>query len=539
MNETINEIMNIKDLDKLSNEELQHLYLQVKKDAEYTANMSEVLKIFINSFYGCGALASNPFSSGRLTNASVTISGRCMNKMTGLKISNWVRNKAGEEDNIELTEITQSDTDSVRGDSLIMVNGSKIKIEDYYNSKTNNLSGNKDIVKVDEDITLSFNTDTETIEAKNIKYVMRHKVKKKLYKIKHKDKEVIVTEDHSVIVKRDNNFIEVKPGDIIKGDIIIIMEYNQKYYETGDFTVGCLGEIEEFVYDIEVEDNHNFFANDILVHNSNYLTLDKIIPTSTPTEKALPIIQTIVNEHLEPLINENIKELCELFNVRDDKVLSAENEVISKGFVSIASKRYYTRVLVNDGAILKKPKSKIVGIALKGKSTPELAKEKLEPILDIILDKNIDDLKYYINETRQAFSEAQIPEIARNVKVNSLDYKKEGKKYRRWTGEKFLTAPINSHASLVYNDYIKDNNLENHYNKIIPSDTISYVYLNEPNIFNSKSVAFKDPKFSELIEDKYIDIETHFEKDFKDKIRIITKAIGWDIDSKTEGLDDW
>lgn len=220
----MSEIMNIKDLSKLSNEELQQLYSQMKKDAEYTANMSEVLKIFINSFYGCGALASNPFSSGKLTNASVTISGRCMNKMTGLKISNWVRNKAGEEDNIELTEITQSDTDSVRGDSLIMVNGSKIKIEDYYNSKTNNLIGNKDIVKVDEDITLSFNTDTETIEAKNIKYVMRHKVKKKLYKIKHKDKEVIVTEDHSVIVKRNNNFIEVKPGDIIKGDIIIIME---------------------------------------------------------------------------------------------------------------------------------------------------------------------------------------------------------------------------------------------------------------------------------------------------------------------------
>ena len=273
--------------------------------------------------------------------------------------------------------------------------------------------------------------------------------------------------------------------------------------------------------------------------DSNYLTLDKIIPASTPTEKALPIIQTIVNEHLEPLINENIKELCELFNVRDSEVLNAENEVISKGFVSIASKRYYTRVLVNDGAILKKPKTKIVGIALKGKSTPELAKEKLEPILDIILDKNIDDLKQYINETKQSFSEAQTPEIARNVKVNSLDYKKDGKKYKRWTGEKFLTAPINSHASLVYNDYIKDNDLENHYNKIVSSDTISYVYLNEPNIFNSKTIAFKDPKFSELIENKYIDIETHFEKDFKDKIRIITKAIGWDIDSKTEGLDDW
>ena len=29
-----------------------------------------------------------------------------------------------------------------------------------------------------------------------------------------------------------------------------------------------MGIIEEWVYDIEVEDNHNFFANNILVHNS-------------------------------------------------------------------------------------------------------------------------------------------------------------------------------------------------------------------------------------------------------------------------------
>ncbi len=533
-----NDLSNLSDLSSLSNEEIKALYDQTKKDADYAANMSDVKKIFINSFYGCGALASNPFSSGKLTNASVTISGRCMNKMTGLKISNWVRNKAGLEDDIELSEIVQGDTDSVRGDSLITVNNEKIKIEDYYNSKTNNLDGKKDVVAVENDTTLSFNISRESVEFKKIKYVMRHKVNKKLYKLKHLEKEIVVTEDHSVIIKRGVDFIELKPGDIIKGDVIIIRDTNE-HYETINFTVECLGNVEEFVYDIEVEDNHNFFANDILVHNSNYLTLDKIIPPSTETEKALPIIQKIVSEYIEPAINENIKELCELFNVRDDGVLSAENEVISKGFVSIASKRYYTRVLVNDGAVLKKPKIKIVGIALKGKSTPELAKEKLEPILDIILDKDIDNLKNYIKETQQAFMESPIPDIARNVKVNSLDYSKDGKKYKKWTGEKFLTAPINSHASLVYNEYIKDTKLTKQFSDITPSDTISYIYLNEPNIFNSKTIAFKDPKFTELIDKKYVDAGTHFEKDFKDKIRIITTAIGWDIDSKTEALDEW
>ena len=44
--------------------------------------------------------------------------------------------------------------------------------------------------------------------------------------------------------------------------------------ECEDFKLECLGEIEDFVYDIEVEGNHNFFANGILVHNSIYVTLD-------------------------------------------------------------------------------------------------------------------------------------------------------------------------------------------------------------------------------------------------------------------------
>ena len=39
---------------------------------------------------------------------------------------------------------------------------------------------------------------------------------------------------------------------------------------------------ETYVYDIEVEDNHNFFGNDILVHNSAYVLIKLPFSQSKP-----------------------------------------------------------------------------------------------------------------------------------------------------------------------------------------------------------------------------------------------------------------
>ena len=34
---------------------------------------------------------------------------------------------------------------------------------------------------------------------------------------------------------------------------------------------------DEYVYDVEVDDSHNFFANDILVHNSIYVEFGRVV----------------------------------------------------------------------------------------------------------------------------------------------------------------------------------------------------------------------------------------------------------------------
>ena len=46
--------------------------------------------------------------------------------------------------------------------------------------------------------------------------------------------------------------------------------------KTSNFKIESLGIQEIDVYDIEVEKHHNFFANDILVHNSIYICIDNI-----------------------------------------------------------------------------------------------------------------------------------------------------------------------------------------------------------------------------------------------------------------------
>ena len=45
-----------------------------------------------------------------------------------------------------------------------------------------------------------------------------------MYKIKYNNKEVCITEDHSLMVKRDNKIIGIKVSEMQKGDKIIIDE---------------------------------------------------------------------------------------------------------------------------------------------------------------------------------------------------------------------------------------------------------------------------------------------------------------------------
>lgn len=112
-------------------------------------------------------------------------------------------------------------------------------------------------------------------------------------------------------------------------------------------------DVEDWVYDIEVEDNHNFFANDILVHN------------------------------------------C-----------------ISDVFISTGKKRYAARIWWDEGNYLAKPKKKIVGLDIKRSSTPNDARIKLSSVLDYIFEDNNNSLVSMISSYEKELKELPIDKIA-------------------------------------------------------------------------------------------------------------------------------
>ena len=113
--------------------------------------------------------------------------------------------------------------DSVDGDSVIHTDLGSFKIEDLYN-----IQNNKSIRKDKEVIPVDFSslnwTNKNKIHYSKVKNIIRHKTSKKKWKLKVDGKEVIVTDDHSIIVFRDGVKIEIKPKNLIRGDKVIVYE---------------------------------------------------------------------------------------------------------------------------------------------------------------------------------------------------------------------------------------------------------------------------------------------------------------------------
>ena len=57
----------------------------------------------------------------------------------------------------------------------------------------------------------------EDVQYKKIKKIVRHKITKKLYRVKTDENEVIITEDHSLVVLRNNELVGITIKELKDG----------------------------------------------------------------------------------------------------------------------------------------------------------------------------------------------------------------------------------------------------------------------------------------------------------------------------------
>lgn len=214
----------IKDLKKKYEEEQDP---QKKHDLKFELDRLDMVqysyKIQINSAYGALGAAFFPAGDTDVA-ASITATGKATVKKS-YEIAKQFAVEQGVNPEKATSIVVGGDTDSVVGDTIINVNGKPITIADYYNSITPNYIKcddiNKNYIKCVDNGDVALAYDNGVVQNK-IKHVMKHTIKKRMYKIKCNGKEVIMTEDHSIIVNRNGKNISISPKDILKTDKLII-----------------------------------------------------------------------------------------------------------------------------------------------------------------------------------------------------------------------------------------------------------------------------------------------------------------------------
>lgn len=280
--------------------------------------------------------------------------------------------------------------------------------------------------------------------------------------------------------------------------------------------------------------------------DSHYLNLTGLFKTDKlkglDKSKKIELAKRLSEKTFQDNINDTLSRLGECLNLMQPEALAMENEVVTSGFVSLKNKRYFCRVEVKDGVVLEKPKMKVIGVSLVSYSTPEYIREKLKPVLDIILDGDVQDLRNYIADARKDFANIDPVNFSRTVKVSSLDYNRIGDKYKRQKEDKkWLTAPLGSTAALEHNRVVSQLDIVGRFPLIERGDSLSYVYVKMPNRLQiSGAIGFNNNDFSKEINLKELaDYNLHWEKDFLHKIDIVLDVLNWNIHKKTESISVW
>lgn len=294
-----------------------------------------------------------------------------------------------------------------------------------------------------------------------------------------------------------------------------------------DFTIEALGECEEWVYDIEVEDTHTFFANDILVHNSNYFTLENFVlqrvPPNTDVNTIVTMIDEYVNDVVEPFIAAKYQELSEYLNAKENKLVM-KREAIADCMILRGKKNYIINVYDNEHVRYSEPKLKMMGIETARTSTPKIVREELKECLKLIVKNDKESLRTRTADFKKTYNASPIQTIAFPRGVKDIE---------KWvcpvTGNVLSGCPIHVRAAINYNQLINTRGVTNYYETISSGDKMRFIILKKGNSIGSHVLGFVDDvPFVDEIE-PFVDRTTLFENSFLKPLESFSNLVNMDI----------
>lgn len=233
--------------------------------------------------------------------------------------------------------------------------------------------------------------------------------------------------------------------------------------------------------------------------------------------------------HIQPVIQNSIKEFTELLNAYDTDAIKMKRECIADKCLFVAKKKYIARVRDSEGVRYpeNEPHIKVMGLEIARSTTPTWCKEKLEESIKIILDYDKATLRKWVDSLRSEFCKVDLTDLCLYGSVSKVNYRFEDS-----------NIPWMCKASMYYNKYIKENKLTNMYSEIKSGDKVKILYITLPNRFGTDTIAYNSDNFISEIKD-IIDYEMLFNKGFLNPLNNIVKVLGYDMKSNVVELDEW
>jgi DNA polymerase elongation subunit (family B) len=426
--------------------------MAVQKDkAAYYDRVQNVMKIKLNATYGAMTNLHFRFFDLRL-GQSTTGTGRAILEHMCSQVALVLDGKY----NMHSESIAYGD--SVAGDSVLQTNFGAIAIEDTF-LDCQSINGDKQYYFPINLQTLTYDEVTKQQCYRKVVYVMKHKVSKQMYRVWINETTYVdVTQDHSLMgYTKDSASVLVKltPEQLIDNSVTMLVLQPNGVERTPLYAVEKI-DYEGYVYDVEIDDTHTFFANNILVHNTDscYFKTNADSFTELTRDQQLETSIQIADE-VGKQVNASYNDFCELaFCIQPEyrDIIQCAREVVAKRGIFVTKKRYVLKLIDLDGRRCNKLKA--MGLEMKKTTTPKIIRTFLEDVVNLILDgeKTWDEIDDFIVGYRKMVRtdlplvDIGLPKGVKNVELYTEKYKLEGVKAR---------LPGHVAASIHYNECLK------------------------------------------------------------------------------------
>jgi len=262
--------------------------------------------------------------------------------------------------------------------------------------------------------------------------------------------------------------------------------------------IECLGEVDDYVYDLSIEDNDPFFfASDILVHNTDscYFTAYPTFKTDIDSgsvqwskEVAITVYDAIADN-----TNDSFPQFMErAFHAppKNGSIIKAGRELIGDRALFIKKKKYAINIYDKEGKRKdvdgRRGSIKAMGLDTKRSDTPKYVQVFLQQVLEEVLaGANREDVIKMIVDFKTTMSEKPAWEKGSPRAANKLTWYQEQED--RATNGKF-NMPGHVRAALNWNN-LRRMHGDNYSMRIVDGMKVIVCKL-RPNALNYTSIAY-------------------------------------------------